>query len=286
MALMQKNNSSRTRINPDSRKMLWFTIVLVGLLGFTSFVVSFNGLHDVAAWVGLPWWLRWAVPVFIDIAILAYSMAAVIHRARNEPVALTWLTLGVFTSVSVVANAAHALAVGEGSTVVQSWIGAAIASAAPLSVFAATEELSRLAFGIESEDGEKNPLDMEYLEAATVANATVDEAITPAVQRMELSAVAPASENEGEAQNTVNDSQLDGSDTVPDSGVGGVSELRAGDMPGDDALRVAVREAIAKGERLTGAWAGQIIGKSARTGLNRLNALRQREPELFEEENK
>lgn len=108
--------SAGRRINPDSLRTLWFTVALVGVLGLTSFMVSFNGLHDVAAWVGLPWWMRWAVPIFIDIAILAYSMAAVIHRARGEATWPTWLTPGVFTGVSVVANAAHALAKGEGET--------------------------------------------------------------------------------------------------------------------------------------------------------------------------
>ena len=140
------SEQSGRRINPDSRGTLWATVVLIVILGITSFTVSFFGLHDVAAWVGLPVWLRWAVPVFIDIAILAYSLAAVIHRSRGEMVWPTWLTLGVFTSASVVANGAHALAKGEGATAVQSWIGAGIAAMAPVAVFAATEQISRLAF--------------------------------------------------------------------------------------------------------------------------------------------
>ncbi|MFD1618014.1 DUF2637 domain-containing protein [Rothia amarae] len=142
----------QNRINPDSIRTLWFTVILIGLLGLTSFMVSFNGLHDVAAWVGLPTWMRWAVPIFIDIAILAYSMAAVIHKSRKEPVGLTWFTLGAFTTISVVANAVHALSVGEGQTVLQSWIGACIAATAPVAVFAATEEASRLAFAVPDEE--------------------------------------------------------------------------------------------------------------------------------------
>jgi hypothetical protein len=112
------------RINPDSLYTLWFTVILICTLGLTSFMVSFNGLHDVAGWVGLPVWLRWAVPIFIDIAILAYSLAAVIHRARGETVWPTWTTLGAFTLLSVIANGVHALTRGAGTTAVQSWIGA------------------------------------------------------------------------------------------------------------------------------------------------------------------
>ena len=73
-------------------------------------------------------------------------MAAVIHKARGERVTATWVSLAVFTLISVVANAIHAISKGEGTTMPQIVIGATIAAAAPIAVFAATEELSRLAF--------------------------------------------------------------------------------------------------------------------------------------------
>lgn len=141
-----KRTKHSPRINPDSLRTLWFTVGLIIVLGITSFLVSFNGLLDVAAWVGLPHSLRWTVPGFIDVSILAYSMAAVIHKARGERVTATWVSLAVFTLISVVANAIHAISKGEGTTMPQIVIGATIAAAAPIAVFAATEELSRLAF--------------------------------------------------------------------------------------------------------------------------------------------
>ncbi|RUQ20910.1 DUF2637 domain-containing protein [Kocuria sp. HSID16901] len=176
------------RINPDSLYTLWFTVILICTLGLTSFMVSFNGLHDVAGWVGLPVWLRWAVPIFIDIAILAYSMAAVIHRARGETVWPTWVTLGVFTALSVVANGAHALTRGEGTTVAQSWIGAGIAAMAPVAVFAATEQLSRLAFAVREEP---RPQDEAASDDLDEVFEVPEEAVEPTASRRELGKPQP-----------------------------------------------------------------------------------------------
>lgn len=131
------------RINPDSIQALWLTVALVGFLAVASFMVSFTGLHEVASWAGLPSWLRWAVPVFIDVAILAYTLAVLIHRHRGEKTWLSWVSLAGFTLFSMVANAAHALALDHPDST-QQIIGAAVAALAPVSVFTATEQLGRL----------------------------------------------------------------------------------------------------------------------------------------------
>lgn len=138
-----KHRSSADRINPDSIHTLWFTVILVGFLAIASFMVSFTGLRDVAAWAGIPEWLRWAVPVFIDVAILAYTMAVLIHRSRGEKVWPSWVSLAGFTAFSMMANAAHAIALDH-PNMWQRSIGASIAALAPVAVFAATEQLGRL----------------------------------------------------------------------------------------------------------------------------------------------
>lgn len=140
----EKSMSTSRRINPDSIQTLWFTVGVVGFLAATSFMVSFAGLTEVAKWVGVPTWMRWTIPAFIDMAILAYSMAVLIHRSRGEATWRSWISLSLFTGVSVVANAAHALSI-EHEVIWQAWIGAGLAALAPIGVFAATEELGRLA---------------------------------------------------------------------------------------------------------------------------------------------
>lgn len=260
---------SSRRINPDSRYTLWATVVMIGVLGLTSFMVSFNGLHDVAAWVGLPPWMRWAVPIFIDIAILAYSLAAVIHRSRGETVWPTWLTLAVFTAVSVVANAAHALAAGEGQTQVQAWIGAVIAAMAPVAVFAATEQLSRLAFSLPQNRQRSR-------RGSRVAGPEVSASTAGPVEVLPEAAgsdSAPAAEPEAPAAEV----------PEPESASAATHDERASTGSVED-LADWVEAQRAHGVEVSGSMAGRFLGKSERTGRARLNALRQDRPELFGEE--
>lgn len=268
--------------------MLWVTVLLVFMLGLTSFMVSFNGLHDVAGWVGLPTWMRWTVPIFIDIAILAYSMAAVIHRTRGEPVALTWATLAVFTLISVIANGAHALAVGEGQTALQSWIGAAIAAAAPLSVFAATEELSRLAFGTDEPAQVQSAATVDEEQMAVIRELTsyqepdliehIEQQL-PATSEEKPEAEPTSAETVTEVKAPAEDEPEELAEVAVASTVTQAHE--GNEDPDFDVLRPWIQEQIQQGERITGAKAGELIGKSSRTGLNKINALRQSEPALF-----
>lgn len=133
------------RINPDSRQMLWLAVTLVGFVGAISFMVSFSGLVAVAEWAGLPRGMRWTVPVFIDTAILVYSIAVLVHRSRGEKTWASWLSLSAFTFVSVLANVGHVLLLDQALDEFKTGIGAIVAGMAPIGVFAATEELGRLA---------------------------------------------------------------------------------------------------------------------------------------------
>ncbi|TGY78647.1 DUF2637 domain-containing protein, partial [Cellulomonas shaoxiangyii] len=90
-----------SRIDPDTRAVVVLTVALVATLGAVSFAVSFAGLVAVAEWAELPRWLRWAVPVFVDGALLAYTLAILVQRARGESTRFSWAALGTFTLVSV-----------------------------------------------------------------------------------------------------------------------------------------------------------------------------------------
>ncbi|WP_288781829.1 DUF2637 domain-containing protein [uncultured Kocuria sp.] len=349
-----KRTSGR-RINPDSLYTLWFTVILICTLGLTSFMVSFNGLHDVAGWVGLPVWLRWAVPIFIDIAILAYSLAAVIHRARGETVWPTWTTLGAFTLLSVIANGVHALTRGAGTTAVQSWIGAGIAGMAPVAVFAATEQLSRLAFATAREEpktiepesaepaGDVTPAfdsDSEHTPEPGETTSELDEEPTaeplvgdaPEPRHPSEASEEPVSESEGvfapaltqpspglsSRETTVAVSQrpasepvevavaadeatspeTDDADTESGSEATAVIDEQESTERDDDRPRLGnevtagqseeerliawVAERRKSDEPVTGVAVGEFLGRSARTGRNRLKALQELRPDLFE----
>jgi hypothetical protein len=140
-----KHNSAR--INPDSIPVLATAVILVGILMVSSFIVSFSGIYDVSQWTGIPEVIQWLPAVFIDAAILAYTISLVVFKARGESVWRTMLGLIAFAGISVVANIAHTLSFWDGElTDFRAWIGVVITAAAPIAVLLAAEEITRLAF--------------------------------------------------------------------------------------------------------------------------------------------
>lgn len=132
------------RINPDDRRFILLVTLGVITAGLVAFAISFVALMEVAAWLGLPPWMHWAIPAFIDVAILVYAASVLVHKARGEPTWKSWLMLGSFTALSVVANMSHALS-HEQETEWQSIIAATIAGMVPFAIFAATEQLASVA---------------------------------------------------------------------------------------------------------------------------------------------
>jgi hypothetical protein len=135
------------RINPDAIPVLATAVILVALLMITSFSVSFSGIYAVSAWTGLPGFLQWLPAIFIDAAILAYTISLVVFKARGESTWRTFAGLTAFASVSVIANVAHTLAFWNGSLAdFRAWVGVLITASAPIAVLLASEEITRLAF--------------------------------------------------------------------------------------------------------------------------------------------
>ena len=135
------------RINPDSVPVLSTAVALVGLLMISSFIVSFSGLYEASEWTGLPEYFRWLPALFIDAAILAYTIALIVFKARGESVWRTVVGLVGFASISVIANVSHTLAYWDGALLdYRAWVGVAITASAPVAVLLAAEEIARLAF--------------------------------------------------------------------------------------------------------------------------------------------
>lgn len=292
------------RINPDSLGALWLTVGLVGFLAVASFMVSFTGLHEVAAWAGLPAWLGWAVPMFIDVAILAYTLAVLIHRHRGEKTWASWLSLAGFTLFSVIANAAHALSIPHPDAG-QQIIGAATAAMAPVAVFAATEQLGRLVIRrpeapistavqasvnpgvIEPAPGlpgggpdpdeqpvavpEPSPAAVEFREHFEPAPVPAPEVETDAG----LEVPGPMWAGEAEEPMTHSTASVEAGPGVrPMLSVVG-RKPRTGDF------EAWISAVVASGAQPTGKGAAEFLGVSERTGRARLNALKKANPGLF-----
>jgi hypothetical protein len=289
------------RINPDSMVTLWLTVGLVCFLAVASFMVSFTGLHEVASWAGLPIWLRWAVPVFIDVAILAYTMAVLIHRHRGEKTWASWISLAGFTLFSMIANGAHALSIPHPNEV-QQIIGAAVASMAPVAVFAATEQLGRLVIRRPDEAASMPPRTQNQPAIDTTAamvegpqrrDGQVPLAIDPphasAGAGKTPVAVAASVSADGVRARVAETSAKDASaaQVKPRSSKPqGKTEFRpqlsvVGAKPAPGDLEGWVMELVASGGQPTGKSAAEFLGVSERTGRTRLNELKSAKPDLF-----
>ncbi len=118
-------------------------VVVTVLLALVSFAVSFAGLVAVAEWAAIPGWLAWAVPVFIDGAIIVYTIAMLVFRSRGHSTVFAWTALLAFTGVSVAANSAHAYAEGNTGDW-QTGVGAGLAGLAPAGVAVAIHTIAML----------------------------------------------------------------------------------------------------------------------------------------------
>ena len=293
-------NGGSSRIDPDTRGVQWTVVGLVGLLGLTSFAVSFRALHDVAAWAGIGPGLQWAVPVFIDGAILTYALAVLVHRSRGESVWPSWVSLAVFTAMSVAANGAHAVAAPQ-ELWWQTWVGAALAALAPLGVFAATEQMARLVV-LRPQDREalsavEPALPASAVEEAQLQNETPSPApgeweqrdhhapttVVPAEAGPELSEVQAEPvpdlpvEEELQADEEAEEAEEAPEVDEPDEASTGAEE------PSEEDFVAWVQQRRREGEPITGPTAGAFLGVSERTGRNRIKELRSARPELFEE---
>lgn len=172
------------RINPDSHGVLVFSVIVTAILGCVSFLLSYSGLVEVAAWAAFPPELAWAVPVTLDGAILVYTIAALVFRARGESARGAWGALALFTSLSVASNGLHAWEEGSGDP--RAVIGVLIAGLAPLAVLLTTHTLARLIVA--------SPTPSEVATEAVSATEVAAEVVAPAKE------VAPAGRTQSASQ--------------------------------------------------------------------------------------
>ena len=181
------------RVNPNDGRFIRAVVAGTAVAGLVAFSISFAALYEVAAWLGLPPFMHWAVPVFIDLAILVYAGSVLVHESRGESARASWWALGAFTGLSMIANGAHAWS-AENASVWQSVVGALIAVMVPVAVFVATDQLARVA--VENPDSRRAERASQVSEEAEQlkAQAELDR------QRAELEAELAASRRQIEAQ--------------------------------------------------------------------------------------
>lgn len=192
------------RINPDRPLVVGLTIVTALAIMSSSFVLSFATLADVAAWGGVPAPLRPLVPVMIDAALLTYTAAWIVQRARHESAALSWCSLALFTAVSIMGNSLHGWMPPEE---VQRIVGTVVVGLAPLAVLLAMHTLAQLLTAPVTDTDTPSPLSvLEGIETAGLhlvqpeqydaLRAKVAENRTPARGRRRVTSPARAAARE------------------------------------------------------------------------------------------
>ena len=147
-AVTQVSRRKRARrFHADTPFVLSLLLLLILAMAGASFYVSFWGVYEAAAWaVGNNPPLQFAVPLMLDVAIIAFTLSLFIEREREEKVWGTWLAIGAFTIVSAFANVTHAFAVSTAVNSIQMMVGSIIAGGAPVLLAFASDKIAKKVF--------------------------------------------------------------------------------------------------------------------------------------------
>ena len=149
------NRKRAKRFHADNPFVLSLLLVLIATMAASSFYVSFFGIYEAAEWaVGPNPTLQFAVPLMLDVAIIAFTLSLFIERERGEKVWGTWVAIGAFTLVSTVANVAHTFVVTTATDQLQLIIGAVISGGAPLLLAVASDKIAIKVFKTAKDDSE------------------------------------------------------------------------------------------------------------------------------------
>lgn len=134
--------SGAKRFRADTPFVLGVLLFLIAAIALASFFISFSGLYAAAAWaVGENHLLQIAVPVALDLTIIAMTLSLFIERERGERVVGTWIAIGIFAVVSATANVLHTFVVSTSDTSWQLGVGALISGGAPILLAFATDKI-------------------------------------------------------------------------------------------------------------------------------------------------
>lgn len=131
------------RFHADTPFVLGVLLFLVAAMAAASFYVSFSGLFAAAAWaVGDNPPLQFAVPIMLDIAIVAFTLSLFVERERGERVLWTWVAISAFALVSATANILHTFVVSTATDNYQLLVGSVISGGAPILLAFATDKIA------------------------------------------------------------------------------------------------------------------------------------------------
>lgn len=189
------------RLSPDRPWVGGAAIILVMLVMLSSMVFSYVGIAEAAAWTGVPIGIHAIAPIFIDGAIITYTVSLTIFEWRREgrrTIRHTRRVLWGFTALSVGLNFAHTASYWAWDfTIREAWFGSLISIAAPIAALLSAEEVVRLAFRRHAEhleDVQSSEAERETAPAAEVAPTEELQGDEPAVATIDAPLPVPHGE--------------------------------------------------------------------------------------------
>ncbi|HEX9086126.1 MAG TPA: DUF2637 domain-containing protein [Arthrobacter sp.] len=129
------SHTKAARISPESRPVAFAAAGVAAAIYIGAFAASFSGLASLAAFMAIPVALQFVVPVVVDLAVVLFTLATLLRRARGQSTWKTNAATAFWILVSMSANTFHVLvAAGPAS----SWnmgtcAGATLSALMPLS---------------------------------------------------------------------------------------------------------------------------------------------------------
>lgn len=139
-------HATAARISPESRPVAFAAAGLAAAIYLGAFAASFFGLASLAAFMAVPVALQYVVPAVIDLALILFTLATLLRRARGLSTWKTNTATAFWILVSMAANTFHVLvAAGPASSWgVGTYAGATLSALMPLSALGASLVLENL----------------------------------------------------------------------------------------------------------------------------------------------
>lgn len=97
------------RISPESRPVAYAAAGIAAAIYLGAFAASFFGLASLAAFMAIPVALQYVVPAVIDLALILFTLATLLRRARGQSTWMTNTATAFWILISMAANTFHVL---------------------------------------------------------------------------------------------------------------------------------------------------------------------------------
>lgn len=186
-------NAKAARIKPDSKPIAYGAAGLALAIYIGAFSTSFSGQAALAAaHMQIPIPMQYCVPGVIDLALVLFTLATLLRRARNESTVFTNAATAFWTLVSIAANVLHVLVpAGDPSTWIPgTYAGAALSALMPLAALGSSMVVENVLIE-PAAAAEQPPQPVKILEIAPVSAQPVKDVPAAALTAVRSEPVAP-----------------------------------------------------------------------------------------------